>query len=397
MNSKLIGGIFLIIGTSLGAAMLALPVSTAASGFWNSTFLLLGCWLIMTLGALAILEVSLALPDNNNMISMAGATLGRSGQVVAWITYLVLLYALVAAYISGGADVVHYLLSLIGVNIPFNADAVIFAVVLGYIVYHDVKSVDYVNRIIMSIKFIALIFLFALISPHVDLDNLNVGEHRYFFSAVTVAITSFGYSTIIPTLRTYFKGDTKRLKLAILFGSIIPLVCYLAWEFTILGTLSHTVLLDISQSNTPTSGLTQAIVQSAQVPAVTLIIRLFTSVCMFTSFLGVSLCLSDFWADGLNLPKQGLNRLTITALTFVPPLMMVLFKPGLFILGLSYAGICCVLLLVLLPMLMVWAGRYGKCPLQLKPIVRGGKPILLVIMFVAIGIIATGIWYDFLQ
>ncbi|WP_328287250.1 aromatic amino acid transport family protein, partial [Legionella pneumophila] len=105
INSKLIGGILLIVGTSIGGGMLALPVSTAEVGFTNSLFFLFFCWLVMTAGALLILEVNLRLPAGSNMISMAKSTLGLPGQVIAWITYLLLLYTLLAAYISGGSDV----------------------------------------------------------------------------------------------------------------------------------------------------------------------------------------------------------------------------------------------------------------------------------------------------
>ncbi len=397
MNTKLIGGVFLIVGTSLGAAMLALPASTVASGFWPSVCLLLGCWLIMTLGALAILEISLWLPDNNNMISMAGATLGRVGQTVAWITYLVLLYALISAYIAGGADVVQYLLTLANINIPLKLDAIIFAGILGYIVYRDVKSVDYVNRIIMLAKFTALIILLVWVIPHVQIANWHIGDHRHVVSAITVAITSYGYATVIPTLRTYFKGDVKQLKRAIFIGSIIPLLCYLTWVGVILGALPHDVLLEVAHSGTPTGALTHAIANYLNASTLTLVTGFFAVVCMFTSFLGVSLCLSDFWADGLQLPKQGIHRFTITGLTFGPPLAIVLFKPNLFLVGLNYAGICCVILLVLLPALMVWSGRYIKHDAKLTPIIPGGKSILLLIVLAAIAVIGLGIWYDFLQ
>lgn len=37
-RSKLMGGILLIVGTSIGGGMLALPVSTAEMGFANSLF-----------------------------------------------------------------------------------------------------------------------------------------------------------------------------------------------------------------------------------------------------------------------------------------------------------------------------------------------------------------------
>ncbi len=56
LNSKLTGGILLIVGTSIGGGMLALPVSMADIGFTNSLFFLVSCWLIMTVGALLLLE-----------------------------------------------------------------------------------------------------------------------------------------------------------------------------------------------------------------------------------------------------------------------------------------------------------------------------------------------------
>lgn len=390
--AKLIGGIFLIIGTSLGAGMLALPVATASTGFFTSSFVLLGCWLVMTSGALLILEVSLSLPDNNNMISMAGATIGRVGQMVAWIVYLALLYALVSAYTSGGADVVQYLLGLLHIHLPIKYNAVIFAIILGYVVYRDVSSVDFVNRIIMSIKFLALLSLIFLILPHVKPASLALGQTRYALSMVTIAITSFGYATIIPTLRTYFQGNIQKLKQAILVGSIIPLLCYLAWDLVVLGSIPHAVLLAAKASQTPTSDLTRAIVRHASLPVITDVVRVFTSVCMFTSFLGVSLCLTDFWADGLKLPKAGLHRFTIMGLTFGLPLILVLFKPDIFLMGLNYAGIFCVILLVLLPALMAWFGRYSRHGIITNHILPGGRLALLLVMLVAICIIGFGIW-----
>ncbi|MCD6056379.1 MAG: tyrP 1 [Gammaproteobacteria bacterium] len=371
---KLIGGIFLIVGTSLGAAMLALPVATASSGFWSSSLLLLFCWIIMTLGALALLEVSLSLPENNNMISMAGETLGRTAQIIAWIVYLVLL----------------------GISISLNTNALIFTIVLGYIVYCDVTSVDRVNRAIMSIKFFALLLLIFSVVPQVKWENLNGGESRHLFTVITVAITSFGYASIIPTLRTYFKGDTKRLKQAVLIGSLIPLVCYLAWDLVVIGAIPSLLLAAIVHSPTPISNLSQAIVVQINMPLVTTLIRIFTSVCMFTSFLGVSLGLSDFLADGFRLPKEGINKIIVMALTFVPPLAMVLFKPDLFLRGLRYAGICCVILLVLLPAFMVWSGRYIKAAANMKPVLPGGKPVLLLMVVIGLGIIALGFWQDFI-
>src|SRR5436190_7097788 len=117
MNSRFVGGILLITGTSIGGGMLALPVANAATGLWQSSLYLLLCWAIMTLGALFILEANLYLPPGKHMVSMAAATLGTPGLLVAWTSYIFLLYTLLSAYISGGSDVLGSLLLSLGISL----------------------------------------------------------------------------------------------------------------------------------------------------------------------------------------------------------------------------------------------------------------------------------------
>ena len=83
--NRMIGAILLIAGTCIGAGMLALPVSTAAYGFYPSVVLFIVCWSFLTFTALLILEVNLWSKTDSNMISMAAQTLGKLGQAVAWV------------------------------------------------------------------------------------------------------------------------------------------------------------------------------------------------------------------------------------------------------------------------------------------------------------------------
>ncbi|MDQ2993527.1 MAG: hypothetical protein M3R00_01060, partial [Pseudomonadota bacterium] len=100
-NNKLLGAILLIAGTSIGAGMLALPVVTAEHGFIASAILLISCYIVMTYTALLMLEVNLWLPSGANIISMTKETLGRTGEIIASLSYLLLLYCLISAYLAG--------------------------------------------------------------------------------------------------------------------------------------------------------------------------------------------------------------------------------------------------------------------------------------------------------
>ena len=237
--TKLIGGILLIIGTAIGGGMLALPIATAQIGFWYSNLLLIGCWFVMTTSAFLILEINLWLPRHNNLISMAKATLGAPGQAVAWITNLLLFYSLLAAYIAGGTDFFQNLIkNTLDITLPTTLAAFLFTIILGTVVFWGIRSVDYVNRALMFIKLSAYFILFFLVLPHVSLQNLSGGELPYITGSITVALTSFGFATIVPSLRVYFHDDKEKLRLAIIIGSLIPLVCYILWDLVIMGVLS---------------------------------------------------------------------------------------------------------------------------------------------------------------
>ena len=396
MDFKLVGSILLIVGTSIGAGMLALPIATAALGFWGSLILLFGCWSVMTAGALLLLEVNLWLPQNSNLISMARATLGPFGQLVAWITYLLLLYSLLSAYIAGGSDLFHNLLTAGGITTTKTLSLLGFTLVFGTIVYLGIRSVDYVNRGLMFIKLGAYLLLVMLLLPYISLEHLSAGSMMNVTeaTALTVTITSFGYAAIVPSLRVYFASDVKKLKTAIIIGSLIPLFCYIAWDAAIMGIIpldGEHGLLSILQSNSSTSDLVNTLDGIVSHPVVTFFAKLFTSICVVTSFLGVSLCLADFLADGLTLEKKGWNNCFIYLLAFIPPVVIVLFFPNVFIKALEYAGIYCIVLLILFPALMAWRGRYHR-HLAKGYEVPGGKPLLIIMIILSIAIMAKAFW-----
>lgn len=386
------------MGTSIGGGMLALPISTAEVGFTNSLLFLFLCWAIMTAGALLVLEVNLRLPLGSNMISMAKSTLGLPGQIVAWITYLFLLYTLLSAYISGGSDVLNSLLHKMHMGLPNWMASVFFTLIFGLVVYNGIRSVDFVNRGLMFGKLGIYLLLIAIISPHISPAGLNGGNAAAFAGTLMILVTSFGFASIVPSLRDYFEDDVKSLRRVILLGSLIPLLCYILWDAAIMGVIAREGdkgLMALMQSEHATSGLTEALSQSVNSRWISGFFGFFTSICMLTAFLGVSLGLFDFLADGLQFKKSGLQGKYTLALTFLPPLLVVLINPGIYLHALSYAGICCVILLLLLPALMAWKGRQS-CP-QAKQglglMLPGGNPVLYLICFAGLGLLLISAMY----
>ncbi|MBA2653409.1 MAG: tryptophan/tyrosine permease [Tatlockia sp.] len=389
MKSRFVGGILLIVGTSIGGGMLALPVANAATGFWQSSLYLLLCWAVMMLGALFILEANLYLPRGKHMVSMAESTLGVPGLLVAWLSYIFLLYTLLSGYISGGADVFASLFAGIGLSISQWQASTIFTILFGLVVYGGIRQVDLLNRALMLGKLGVYFILVLLITPHVQLPHLEGGDYRNISSTVMLLITSFGFAIILPNLRDYFNDDIKALKKVILIGSLIPLLCYLAWDAVIIGSLPSEGLTALMKSEHTTSELAVLVTNTVQSSFISSLFNFFTSICMLTAFLGVSLCLISFLSDGLKVEQKGRHGFLLFLLTFLPPLLVVIYYPGAYIHALSYAGIFCVILLLLLPALMT---VYGRSKFSSPYTVPGGKLSQGLVIGCSIILLVNSIW-----
>lgn len=147
-------------------------------------------------------------------------------------------------------------------------------------------------------------------------------------------------------------------------------------------------------SNSSNSDLVSALTSILHKDRVTMISKFFTSVCMATSFLSVSLSLSDFLSDGFGIKKQGvLGNLLVISATFIPPIVLVLFYPDAFLLGLEFAGISVFVLMIMLPALMAWVGRYRKEFNRDNYQMPANKMVLaLLVLFAAVMLVISGRW-----
>lgn len=388
-HKRILGGTLLVAGTSIGAGMLALPVVTAAAGFFPALFIYLICWLFMTCTGLLLLEICLRLPPDANLVSMASHYLGRAGKFLAWGLYLFLFYCLSIAYIAGGGG----LLSIWMGTSPW-AGQMIFLISLASIVFMGAKAVDRVNNVFM----VGLIFTYLLFVvlglPFVSLERLANSQWSIALIPLPVIFTSFSYQGIIPTLTTYMHRDAKNIRAAILLGTSLAFGIYVIWEFLILGIVPFDGEFGLQKARE--LGQTAVGPLSAHVAhsAITWIGQIFALLAIATSFLGVTLGLFDFLADGLKMTKKGGRRLFLAALTFAVPACIAFVRPSAFISALVLAGgIGCALLLGFLPIAMVWVARYQRKENLDAPQLGGGKAMLILLFLFVLLELAMEIGY----
>jgi tyrosine-specific transport protein len=379
---SLLGGTLLIGGSCVGAGMLGLPIVTGLCGFYPSLIMLIVAWAFMTATALLLLEVNGWFSKNVNLISMVGHSLGKWGQKLSWMLYLFLFYSLLVAYQAGiGIDVSSMTSRLFAFHIPPWIGTFFFVLLFGCILYSGTRTVDICNRFLMAGKILAYFGIVAVGLMHVEPSLLRRTDAHYLFYSLPILVISFGFHNMIPTITSYMMGDLKRVRIVIISGSLFALIVYLLWDLIVLGIVPREGEFGIVASLNAGKDASQAIAGILGASWVTHFAGGLAFFSLLTSLLLQSLALTHFLADGLQTKDR--EPLSLMLLALLPPFFFSILKPDIFFKALDFAGgICAVVLFGILPVLMVWIGRYRMQSISSYQL-KGGKPLLAIIFLFA--------------
>lgn len=390
LKNKTLGSALIIAGTSIGAGMLAMPLTSAGIGFGYTVFLLVGLWAILSYSGLLFVEVyQTAEYLDDGVATLAEKYFGVLGRALATFSLLILLYALSAAYITGGGSLLAGLPTAFGGEpLELKTAILLFTLVLGSFVVIGTKGVDGATRMLFIGKLIAFAFVLFMMLPKVKVDNLLALPLDYAFviSAAPIFFTSFGFHIIMGSVNKYLDGSVAKFRRAILIGTSIPLVAYLVWQLSTHGVLSQNEFVQILKADPTLNGLVNATREITGSNIMGEIVRIFSSLALITSFLGVMLGVFEGLGDlfkRYSLPK---NRLVLSVAAFLPPLAFALFYPEGFIKALGYAGLLCAFYCLILPIGLAWRTRVTHPNLPYR--VAGGYLTLILALLVGLLIMA---------
>ena len=394
--NKTLGTTLLVSGTMIGAGMLAMPLTSAGIGFTFTVVLLISLWILLTYSALLFVEVYQTTESDSGIGTLSALYFGNAGRVVSTTVMFVFLYALLAAYISGGGEILMKatqstgLLGQEGVIANTSPEMTlkifigIFTVFFGSFVIISTKVVDGFNRLLFFVMLAALVVVMFVMFPKASVQNLMAMplDNALIISAAPIFFTSYGFHGSIPSLVKYMEGDVRGLRIAIVAGSAITLVGYILWQLSTHGVLSQSEFTQILKEKPTLYGLIEACHRITGSEIIASAVQLFSALALVTSFLGVALGLFDCTEDML---RKGLHinagRLLLGAITFLPPVLFAYFYPD-FIAALSYAGQMFAFFAVVLPVGLVWKARrrYPNLPYR----VAGGDIALIIALVIGI-------------
>ena len=386
MKNKTLGSALIVAGTTIGAGMLAMPITSAEMGFGYTLLLLFILWALLSYSALLFVEVyQKAERKDAGIATLAEQHFGMVGRVLATLSLVIFMYAILTVYSLGGGDLFAPFLTIFGEHAS-TAAIIGFVVILAIAVTIGTNAVDGFTRLLFLIKLVAFALVLFLMLPKVTAENLGTLPLNYFLiiSASPVFFTSFGFHVVIPSINNYLDGDIRRIRIASIGGTAIPLVAYIVWQMATHGVFEQSQFVQIIRNDPTLNGLVNATYKATGSDLISGAVRTFSTLALITSFLGVSLALVDCLDDLLKRVRITANRFTLSLLTFVPTLLFALFYRD-FLAVLTYAGQMFTFYGLVLPVGMAWMLRrkYPDLPYR----VIGGNIGLLVALVLGLLII----------
>lgn len=386
-----LSAILLVTGCCIGAGMIGLPVVSAAAGFIPSSLAMVLCYFFSTGTGLLILEATLWFEERVNLISMAGFALGKTGRYMTWFLFLFLFYCVFVAYVDGGGQLFSQAISFL-ISRPINREIGIICCVasVGLISYCGVRAVSVVSRLFLVGMGFSYCALLSFGLPHVEGDRLLYTNWMAALSTLPILLICFGYQNLLPTLVYYAKKNIAVIRIAIFAGNLIPFVIYFLWNFVILGILPEPNSPDFAAATNQSNMVTDLLEKASQSTSIILLANVFAFFAVLTPFTANTVAFVDFLKDGFKIAKESRFDILIYGLVLAPPMIVSFIYPDAFLKALAIAGgFADVLLFGILPVCIVWIGRYIK-KTQGPYTAPGGKLFLLTILFLSIGFLLIG-------
>lgn len=367
---SLLGGAMIIAGGTIGAGMLANPISTAGVWFLGSLLILIYTWFCMMSSGLMLLEANLHYPTGSSFDTIVKDLLGKGWNILNGLSLAFVLYILTYAYITSGGGITEGFLNQLlsseqsAVEIGRSSGSLIFTFVLAVFVWFSTKAVDRFSTILiggMVISFfLSVSGLISSANADVLLNSATSQDTQYLpyaLVALPVCLVSFGFHQNVPSLVKYYNRDAGKVSKSVFVGTFIALIIYILWQLAIQGNLPRAEFVPVIEKGGDIAALLAALSKYIQTDYIALALKFFAYMAIASSFLGVTLGLFDYIADLCGFDDSKAGRTKTALVTFLPPLLLSLQFPYGFVIAIGYAGLAATIWAAIVPALLAKASR----------------------------------------
>ncbi|WP_147820931.1 aromatic amino acid transport family protein [Salidesulfovibrio onnuriiensis] len=337
-TARVVTTAMMVTGNMVGAGILALPINLGPAGLIPAVCGTLLLWLLMTFTAIIYSrQKALVEGENADLPSFFGQVLGPGGKWLSVAANLVILYGLLTAYLAGVASV---LINLFKLPVPEWGALVGYFAVAVLLTSFGAVVMRRGNAVLMLAMWGAFLGLIIMTAPHMDGSRMTMDDWGFLPSGLPVLIAAFHFHNLIPTLCRTLDQDRAAITKAIWSGTVLGLLMNLAWIVVVVSALPMEAangvdILHAYAANQPATVPLARVIGGAGFLQLALV---FSLVAMTTSFMANGIALQSFMGDLCSETLGTSSKSVVWPLAFVPPLLVALVYPNIFLSALNLVG-----------------------------------------------------------
>ena len=290
---RFLKAVFVLAGMIIGAGMFAIPFSFAQTGFWLGAVELAVLSGVMLLLHLLYGEIVLATPQFHRMPGYSRIYLGHRAAAVSWTSSLFGIIGTLVAYLIIGSLFLETVLLRIRPGIGIFSLVVGLACFVALITFFPLKKESAINGILTIFEIAFVAGLSLLLMRHVAPVHLTGVDLSSIFVPYGILLFALSGASVIPDLVTVLGREKRKVRAAIVVGSLIPAILYFFFAFAVVGVTGF------ATSTEAIAGLGRAVGGN-----VVLFASMAGFLAVLTSFIALSANFQAMLSLDLNMPRR---------------------------------------------------------------------------------------------
>ena len=287
---------------------------------------------------LFLAETALRTKGKHQLSGYMERYLGKWGKRAMTFSMMVGIYGALIAYLIGEGESLRALM----LQIPFLSSilpaiffepitlSLVFFALCTIIIFLGVHEMGRAELLVVSFMVIVLLLICVLSVSKIQVNYLTYSDLSEIFFPLGVIIFAFIGSAAIPEMEEILGKDRKKFRGAVIVGTLIPVVLYLFFCVTVIGTVGFENFEALAANERiATIALSQFIS-----PTLGIFANILAILAMFTSFITLGIALVEMYDYDYKLSRNLSIFLTLSL-----PLIALIFNLTTFMAALAITGI----------------------------------------------------------
>lgn len=222
------------VGTVVGAGVFGLPYALENIGTGLGSIYLLFCAMMILVVNLSYAEVILQTPGDHQLTGYGRRYLGKLGMLLASIALLTGSYGAMLAYTGQMGR----FLEMVS---PFGGSEIFYSLLIfllgGVVAVAGLRRISLLESLLVPGIFILLACIAVAGSPSFSPSHIRLGEADWgaLLAYSGVVLFALSGSSVLPEVEEVLREELGSLKIAIVWGTLLPTLFYLLFVMIIIG------------------------------------------------------------------------------------------------------------------------------------------------------------------